>query len=329
MSLATNQIVSYSELDAYRQCRLKHQLAYIENWRVSDGDEAEALARGTLFHSVMEAHYGVIKEAQETIGIQDLEMIDFWAKVNPLLYDDNGGQTERQDLVEWMYTGYVEQYLTDDLANWDIVEIEMPMTCNLGPGIDIAGTTDLLVKDKRLGGGLWIVDYKTCKNLPKQKDFDMEDQTGIYAHLAKTQLGLDIRGAIYSFVRTYKLVRDMSLEERHLRYITVRTDRELETMANEAYEIMAEAYATHERREEGLWDGRNAGVDDGLPTAYDAPRSPDGERCSWKCGFTEACLAGRKLGPERTRSFLEDIGMTQHETKPGPTFQRMAAKNNE
>lgn len=314
MSSSTNQIVSYSEIDAYRQCRLKHQLAYIENWRVPDGEEAEALGRGTLFHSVMESHYAVIKMAQEQNSVQDLQMFDFWNVVNFHLNSQDGSQTERQELVEWMYTGYVENYLTDDLANWDIVEIEMPMTCSLGPGIDIAGTTDLLVRDKRLGGGLWIVDHKTCKNLPKQKDFDMEDQTGIYAYLAKTQLGLDIRGAIYNFVRTYKLQREMSLEERHLRYITVRTDRELETMANEAYETMVEAYDRY---------GYSDFEDPAKREVFDAPRSPDGERCSWKCGFTEACLAGRKLGPERTRSFLEDIGMTQHETKPGPTFNKV------
>jgi hypothetical protein len=309
-----NQVVSYSEIDAYRQCRLKHQLAYIENWRVPAEDEAEALARGTLFHSVMESHYAVIKMAQEQNAVQGLQMKDFWNEVNYHLYDDAGSQSERQELVEWMYTGYVEKHLTDDLSNWEIVEIEMPMQVNLGPGIDLAGTMDLLVKDKRLGGGLWIVDHKTCKNLPKQKDFDMEDQTGIYAYLAKTQLGLDIRGAIYNFVRTYKLVRDMDLEERHLRHVTVRTDRELETMAREAYGLMVEAY------------DRYSYSDFEDPTkreVFDAPRSPDGERCGWKCGFTEACIAGRKDGPERTRSYLESIGMEQHDTKPGPTFNKV------
>jgi hypothetical protein len=325
MSSTGNKVVSYSEIDAYRQCRLKHQLAYIENWRVPADDEAEALARGTLFHSVMESHYGVIMGAQEGNLVEQLEVSDFWNAANLHLYDDQGRQSERQELVEWMYTGYIEQWLVEDLSNWDIVKIEMPMTCNLGPGIDLAGTTDLLVKDKRLGGGLWIVDHKTCKNLPKQKDFDMEDQTGIYAHLAKTQLGLDIRGAIYNFVRTYRLVRDMSLEERHLRHITVRTDQELATMANEAYQIMAGAYADHERRIETIVIDSHTSEGDVIDVVYDAPRSPDGERCGWKCGFTEACIAGRKLGPERTRTFLEDIGMTQHDTKPGPTFNKSRA----
>ncbi len=316
-----NTIVSYSELDAYRQCRLKHQLSYLENWRVPRDQEAEALVRGTLMHSVLEKHYGVIKEAQETIGVQDLEPIDFWSATNSLLYNEDGGQSERQELVEWIYEGYVENYLVEDLSNWDIMEIEMPLTAPLGPGIDLSGTTDLLVKDKRLGGGLWIVDHKTCKNLPRQKDFDMEDQTGIYAFLLR-EAGYDIRGAIYNFCRTYKLVRPMGLEERFLRHVTVRTDRELETMAREAYETMVEAYGSHQGR---MSRASMAAMDRGespQEAIYDAPRSPDGERCGWKCGFTEACLAGRKLGPERTRSFLEDIGMTQHETKPGPTFNK-------
>jgi hypothetical protein len=308
-----NQVVSYSEIDTYRQCRLKHQLSYIENWRVPDGDEAEALARGTLFHSVMEAHFGLIKE----VG-RDIEPEDLFLAVAPLLYEEGtGNQTERQELVEWIYRGHVEKWLESDLS-WKIEAVELPLTAPLGPGFDLSGTVDLLVHIPQYGGGLWIVDHKTCRDLPKQKDFDMEDQTGIYAYLLKQQ-GYDIRGALYNHARTYKLKRQMFLDERFVRTPTVRQDRELETLVREAYEIMHEAYEHHDRRLGQSWTG-----DPEREWApYDAPRSPDGERCSWKCNFTEACLAGRKLGPERTRSFLEDIGMTQHDTKPGPTFNKV------
>lgn len=298
------EVVSYSELDTYRQCRLKHQLSYIERWRTDE--EQEALARGTLFHSVMEAHYKAIQS-----GTTEAE--DLFLAVAPHLYEEGtGAQSERQELVEWIYRGYVDLYALD--PDWEIVGIETPFMEPLlhadgsESGFLLAGTIDLTVRDHSAGGGLFIVDHKTCKNLPKGKDYDMEDQTGIYAFLRR-KAGDDIRGAIYNHARTWKLQRAMEMDERFKRQLTVRTEFELETMALEAMELMIEAYSNHERRSAS-----------GEP--YDAPRSPDGERCGWKCGYTEACLAGRKLGPARTRQFLEDIGFSQHETKPGPTFNK-------
>ena len=307
--------VSYSEIDTYRQCALKHQLSYVERWRLPDGQEAEALQRGTLFHSVMEKHYGMLKETNGETTAEDL-----FLAVAPLLYvEGTGAQSERQELVEWMYRGYVDLYQLD--PDWEIIGIEVPFTApmydyngNESP-IHLSGTADLIVKDHSAGGGLWIVDHKTCKNLPRGKDFDMEDQTAIYTFLMK-QAGWDIRGAIYNHVRTYKLVRPMEPSERFKRTLTVRGDRELLTMVAEAEDQMRNGYF-HEAV--GVSQAR---IDGDPMRPLDAPRTPDGERCSWKCGYTEACLAGRKLGPERTRTFLEDIGFEQHDTKPGPTFNK-------
>lgn len=311
---------SHSELDTYRQCRLKHQLSYIERWRTDE--EAEALTRGTLFHSVMEAHYRAIQVCQLAHEKPDAALL--YAAVGHLLYDrETGQQSERQALVEWIYRGYVDLYGDD--RGWKVREVEMPMD---EPLVDrdgsptayrLAGTVDLLIEDWTLDGGLWLVDHKTCKNLPKQKDFDMEDQTGIYAYLLSRR-GLDIRGAIYNHCRTAQLKREMTPEDRFLRHRTVRTIQELETMAVEAMELMQEAYENHRRK---ATDGLAIGYDDGVSgNVYDAPRSPDGERCGWKCNLTEACLAGRKSGPERTRQFLRDIGFEQKDTKPGPTFNK-------
>jgi hypothetical protein len=319
--------VSNSEVDTYRQCRLKHQLSYIERWRTDE--EAEALSRGTLFHSVMEAHYGKIKALREEgvnlrVGVDSEELAqDLFLAVAPLLYEEGtGAQTERQELVEWIYRGYVDCYGVDNGVkgipnawNWEIVGIEVPLDFPLpsrdGNDTDyrLAGTADLIVRDLD-AGGLWIVDHKTCKDLPK-KDFDLEDQTAVYAYLLK-RAGYDIRGAIYNHCRTYKLkTREMEHDERFKRQMTVRTDRELETCAFEVLDLMREAYENHDMR-------AARGI-------YDAPRSPDGERCGWRCNFTEACIAGRKYGPERTRQFLEDVGFTQHTTKPGPTFNKERA----
>lgn len=348
-----SKVVSYSEVDTYRQCRLKHQLSYLERWNTDD--TAPALSRGTLFHSVLEAHYRLLAHLREV----DVEVTaeDLFLAVAPLLYEEGTGrQTDEQELVEWIYQGYVEDYRLDDGDpepnwSWEIYAIEYPLDVVLpeedGSDSDftLAGTVDLIVRDKAAGGGLWIVDHKTCRNLPKGKDYDMEDQTGLYTYLLK-RAGLDIRGAIYNHCRTWKLQRPMGLEERFKRHRTVRTDQELATMALEVLALMREAYdrPLGEVCEEcggggadfvvfdtetGMKESPRCEVCHGTGVVYtkDAPRSPDGERCGWKCGFTEACLAGRKSGPERTRSFLRDIGFEQKDHKPGPTFQNRAKAN--
>lgn len=292
--------VSYSEIDTYRQCRFKHQLAYLERWQTDD--VAPALSRGSLFHAVMEKHYltqGAAIEVGEAPTAEDL-----FLAVAPLLYEeDTANQTEEQELVEWIYRGYVECYKLDPM--WEVIAVEqriedwLPTARGTRSTFKMAGTADLIVRDWSMGGGLWIVDHKTCRDLPKDKDLDMEDQTAIYAFLL-LRAGLDIRGAIYNHCRTYKLkTREMDMDERFKRTPTVRTPTEIETCALEALDLMREAY-------------RRRG---------DAPRSPNMDTCRWKCNFTEACLAGRKAGTaQRTREFLGDIGFEQKEYKPGPTF---------
>lgn len=319
LRMAPQVTVSNSEVETYRQCRLKHQLQYIERWR-SD-DEREALARGTLFHSVMEAHYKAVQILQKNHGLrwykeieEDVARADLYIAISPLLFDQaTGDQTDRQVLVDWIYQGYVQHWELD--PNWEIVAVEYPLDDLLyypdgtPSNFRLAGTVDLIIRDKSAAGGLWVVDHKTCKDLPK-KDFDLEDQTAIYTLLLK-KAGWDIRGAIYNHCRTYKLkTRDMGFDERFKRSRTVRGNQELETCAFEVLDLMEEAYGR---------DLRATGTDFGMK---DAPRSPNGDTCGWKCDMTEACIAGRKGGPDRTRQFLQDIGFTIHETKPGPTFNK-------
>lgn len=297
--MARSKTVSYSEIDTFRQCPYKHQLAYLELWGTDD--VAEALSRGTLFHKVLETHYEALKGARDRKETVDAPML--YAAVSELLYDrETGEQSEQQELVEWIYRGYVELYGLD--SDWRIVEIEkrleawLPTERGTRSSFKLAGTVDLLVRDMSAGGGLWIVDHKTCKNLPRGKDLDMEDQTGVYTYLLR-QAGVDIRGAIYNHCRTQRLkTREMTPDERFKRTLTVRGDKELETMAVEAYDAMREAYK---------------------PRKQNARRHPDGERCGWKCGFTEPCLASRKGADHKL--MMSEFGFSQQETKPGPTFE--------
>lgn len=266
--MGQTKVVSYSELDTYRQCPFKHELAYRQRW--TPDTEAPALSRGRLFHEVMELHYRRLDQGLKLPAIaQELQ-------TNGMLYDTTtGASTEEQDLVAWVYDGHVEKYGAD--PDWEIVGVELkiedwlPTRRGTRSHFKLKGRVDLLVRDRTMDG-LWVVDHKTCRNLPKGKDLDFDDQAAVYSYLLRRR-GLDIQGVIFNHCRTYKLQRPMSLDERFRRTITTRTQQELENMALEVLETFRAAYR---------------------PREGEPPRAPDPDRCGWRCPYTEPCLGARK-----------------------------------
>lgn len=298
------KVVSYSELDSIRQCQLKAHLAYRERWKPAA--DAVPLSRGKLFHQVLEAHYRKIQSTQTPElrsgpSLARQTSVDEFLDPASILQESNLPQDE-VDLVRWIYEGYLDHYGIDPY--WKIVGVEVRAEAWLKnragnrTSFKLKGTADLVVEDSSMGGGLWIVDHKTCRELPKRRQLDLDDQMGIYSWLFKQQ-GLDIRGVIYNACRSYKLKRPMEMKERFARPLTVRTDKELEVMTVEALETFQDAYkrSTPSNTQEGV-----------LP-----PRSPDPDRCGWRCPFTEACLMSRKGRDIRT--LLPDFEFVQDPTR--------------
>lgn len=337
MSVPT-RLVSFSELDAIRQCRLKHRMGYLERWKPAT--EAATLSRGRLFHEVMEAHYGRMKEARvcsncggqmslagsmvvcSVCGWNDtaLDAAALYAAVGPMLYDSHTGhQTPEQELVEWMYRGYVDHFKLD--PDWKILGVEFPAEVWLPTergtrsSFRLKMKIDVVVRDTSAGGGIWLVDHKTCKNLPKGKELDLDDQFGLYVWGMRAR-GNDVRGVIYNAVRTERLkTREMVAKERFVRKYTVRTQAELNTIAVEAYQQFHEAYrgvtqVVPADESGGGYDGAIGGAIGGAMMALPLPpRSPNTDLCRWRCSFTEACLASRKGGS--IRNLLVDGGFIQ------------------
>lgn len=282
------KLVSFSELDAFRQCPYKHHLGYRERWQADE--TAPALSRGKLFHEVMEFHYNRIQQGMKVPGVAQ-EMA-----VSGLLFDaETADATPEQDLVAWIYKGYVEHYSSRD--RWDILGVEVPVEDWLPnergnrSTFRLKGKVDLLVFDKETQG-IWVIDHKTCKNLPKGREVDFDDQMAVYIYLLRLR-GYDIRGAVFNFCRTEKLKsREMDVDERFKRVLTVRTDEELRIIALEVLKTFQDAYRPRE----------------GLP-----PRHPNTDTCRWRCPFTEPCLGARK-GLDRVK-MLQDHGFAQDFTR--------------
>lgn len=274
-------IVSYSELDTFRQCPLKHHLAYGRRWTKPPKADS-ALAKGSLWHLVMETHYKTILEFdyknQEGGNHTDAEIMEVIVqRIYPFLHDEDGNQNTVQELIEWMYYGHVEMWGLD--RDWKILAIEhqiiQPLPDRKGKPsrYHLKAKIDLLIFDLTTQG-LWVVDHKSGANLPTQMDLEIDDQFGLYTW-AMRAVGRKVQGSLHSANRTQRNKGPMALDTRLSRTYLNRSDVEVSNLALDAYEAARAAYPD---------DPANA------------PRysSPDPRSCGWKCDFKEPHLLMRK-----------------------------------
>lgn len=310
--MAPPRVVSWSEISKARKCPHDHMLAYKERWTKPPATNS-ALGKGTLFHKVIEVYYNSLLHGSTA----DVALVDARREIGD--YRQLGIDREVLDLIEWMLEGYHERWKGD--PEWEVVAVEhrfqVPLRTTSGrlSGFILKGGVDLIIRD-RSNGRVFIVDHKTCANLPKDRELELDDQFALYLWALRT-LGHKVSGAIHNAARTTRNKGDFPdivaewhrikqeggkpgvqpkpqlLEGRFDRTWMARTDRELDTVAQEALASVRKAYATSNTHE----------------------RNPDPDRCRWMCSYTEACLIGRKVGIDRERRFLLDTGYVQDFTR--------------
>lgn len=298
-------IVSYSELDTYRQCPLKHALGY--GFRYTKPPKPDgALAKGSLYHLVMETHYKVIKAWQDghknKVLIRDekevLALCE--AAIRPLLFDTKTGEfhSDVHELIWWMYEGYVEYWGAD--LHWRILGVEhqiitpLPDEDGAESNYHLKAKIDLLVRDREAQSALWVIDHKSGRDLPSKMDLEIDDQFGLYGW-AMRKVGKPVIGAIHNANRTQRNKSPMTLESRMARTYLSRSEAELSNLALDAYRV---ARAAHP------------------PEAEKRPpySAPDPRSCGWKCDFKEPHLLmrqGRKVHDVMTE-FGFKIDRTRH-----------------
>lgn len=256
-----DHVVSYSELSTYRSCPLKHLLSYKERWS-KPPEEGSPLSKGTLWHEVMEVHYTGIQDVQQGRKTEDEAKAWIAHELGGLLWDQNTGeQSELQELIFWMYEGYVDKYGFD--SEWEILGVEVKFQQRLhgpdGPSpFILKGKLDLVVRDRKTKK-IWVVDHKSGANLPVEEDLDMNDQFALYIWLLNTA-GIPVIGAIHSANRTTMNAGDrkenqdengvplkastkkQTLDQRMKRTLMARGKRELDNVARDAWATAANAY---------------------------------------------------------------------------------------
>lgn len=278
--MAKTIIISYSELDSFRQCPMKHDLGYKQRWQ-RPTKAGSALDKGSTWHALLEDHYGVLLQAQrEGWRLDSARIIEQLDQIRLRhCYDERGEQSEVQSLIEWMYDRYVRNWGLDD--DWEIVAIEhhaefyLPTPNGGRSRFKLKMKLDLVVKEN---GRLWIVDHKSGRNLPDQKNLEFNDQFGLYTWGLR-HMGRKVLGAIHNATRTQRNKND-SLEAQppeslNARKRLNRNDHELNLIAIEAYKTARLAYSIPVR---------------------EAPRHTNEDTCGWRCDFRDVCIASRKGG---------------------------------
>src|SRR5688572_13870071 len=96
-------VVSYSEIDAYRQCPFKWFLAYGPDGRWSRPPRSMTpLSKGTDFHTITEFWYRLL----QTGALDAKKFADFLESMEP----------DQRKLITWMHEGYKEHYGED--SDW-------------------------------------------------------------------------------------------------------------------------------------------------------------------------------------------------------------------
>lgn len=296
--------VSYSQLSSFRQCPLKWRLGSIE--RLAPADRKPALSLGTAFHAMLQARYEAFAAADRAgkpRSLAEAREEAFVALERASVEARMPG--DRVDLAIWMYEGYDQAYGTDD--DWGILAVETTVDVPFYRGVRFTGRIDLIVRE-RSTGRIWIVDFKTgggkdASGAAWQRELDLDDQFGLYHRAVSSKVPkrdrLEVFGTMYALIRSDRLKREMTLEERFGRYRMFRSEQTLDAIWSDAI-LTARAMG---RTRTDVAAGR---------PVYS---SPDPGQCRWKCDFVEPHLMVRATGRDVV-SVARDFGFVEREPRP-------------
>ena len=282
--------ISQSEIATFRDCPLKHRIEYVMLYK-KPPKPGSPLHRGSFMHAVLEEFYLHLRDGGNPADAKFRAMAVLEA------YETD---EEERDLVRWMLDGYFDHYAQADQDQWEVLAVEVNFRIAL-PDMEgrpsnymLNGQIDLVVRN-RYTNKVWIVDHKSCADLPGHNtmELDIDDQFGLYTAVWNLlHPDQPCMGSIHNAIRTKKLVRKMTPEDRFKRTHLNRTKTEQANILRDAYLVARRMYPIEPELR-----------------ALPVYSSPNPRQCGWKCGYKEAHLAARS-GVALTQA-LEDFGFTR------------------
>lgn len=164
--------LSYSALDTFKQCPLKYKFQYIDRIRAPKSKEA---IFGTLVHSALK----LLHDPVRLISPTEEELLDFWSQNwDASIYPDSREEATAFAQGVQILKNY---YAKNPPGQFNVLTLESPFEAPIMIGNDlhlITGKIDRV--DKISDTAFEVIDYKTAKRMPAQKNVDTDLQLSIY-----------------------------------------------------------------------------------------------------------------------------------------------------
>jgi hypothetical protein len=291
--------VSYSELKDARQCSAKHEWGWRFGYRRTHREDCDcALCMGIAWHEALNCYYDGLRGSYTFLSKGNGKYMTGskggWHAA--LDYIENVCPGHLRERIRWMIEGYAAQYGRE--PGWTVKATEHQIIVPLPQiytdlRVLLKVKIDLIIADPQ--GKLWVDDHKTCAQLPTENK-QVDPQLPLYMYALKNG---DVPwpaafGARYSYAlkppKTMKFKKQRTLEERFRRRLVSHSDKEIFSIARDAYISIYMRYM--EAR------------------LFDKPPRSIGPECSYTCDFVTACKASRK--GYRVAKFLEDEGFNAY-----------------
>ncbi len=177
--------LSQSKIKTYQRCPKQYEYRYIEN--LQPKVKPLPMERGIWIHECLEAHYRgkswkkVLKRLEGSFLRLDAEEREE--------YGDLPGEVRR------IIRGYLKYWDDED---WEIIAVEVDFRIVLEDGTVLKGRMDLVIRDNL---GVWVVEHKSNKNLPREGPRIPDPQTTLYNYGLR---GMKLKGmgTIHNHIRT-------------------------------------------------------------------------------------------------------------------------------
>lgn len=206
------QISTHSMLKTFRRCPKQAEYKYVH--RLKPKRLASPLKRGTWVHALLEAHH----KGED------------WKKVHAhysnqfanLFDEEKDFYGDMPNEIRRIMESYMWHYANDP---WKWLDAEFQLEAPLPDGTIYRGKIDALIENEH---GLWLVDNKTHKTLPKLNFRLLDAQSALYIWAAREN-GLNVRGFIWNYIR-WKAPTVPAIVDRNRRLTKSAVDTDYPTM---------------------------------------------------------------------------------------------------
>jgi len=207
-----SRISTHSMLKTFRRCPKQAEFKYYH--RLKPKRLGSPLKRGTWVHALLEAHH----KGEDWKAVHARYSAEF-ANLFDEEKDYYGDMpTEIYNIMQ----SYMWHYKNDP---WEWVDAEFVLEAEFPDGTIYRGKVDALIRNQF---GLWLVDNKTHKTLPKLNFRLLDAQSALYLWAAREN-GLNVRGFIWNYIR-WKAPTVPAIVDRNRRLTDQGVDTDYPTM---------------------------------------------------------------------------------------------------